>query len=205
MASDFVGVTQVMEAYDGLDYNTGGSLDGIERAQRGLVGVSQMAATGALVGHAASATNAAASRLAASTSNATVARGAGLATTRVGPGFGARAATRMRVMGNLATSRAGNAASGFSSSAAKEAAAAAAEYGATPKGRPFTKHYATDTGPKRNIPGSVVDNTIDTTKGVSVKGGKTVHFDPSNNVTVVTGDSGRIVSVHKSHPRTGQF
>jgi hypothetical protein len=51
----------------------------------------------------------------------------------------------------------------------------------------------------------VVDNTIDTTTGVPVKGGKTVHYDPKNNVTVVTGDGQSIVSVHKGPPRKGQY
>ncbi len=73
-------------------------------------------------------------------------------------------------------------------------------YGSTPEGRPFTKHYGTDTGPERNIPGSVVDNTVNTTKGVAVQGRKTVHYDPENNVTVVTGDGGSIVSVRKGKP-----
>jgi RHS repeat-associated protein len=81
----------------------------------------------------------------------------------------------------------------------------APKYGATPQGRPFTKHYGTETGPVRNIPGSVVDNTINTTTGVPVKGDKTVHYDPGNNVTFVTGDGGSIVSVHKGPPRKGQL
>ena len=72
------------------------------------------------------------------------------------------------------------------------------EYGATPKGRPFTKHYGTETGPQRNIPGSVIDNTIDTTSGTTVGGGKTVYYDPVNNVTVVTGDG-----VQSSAPTRG--
>jgi hypothetical protein len=80
------------------------------------------------------------------------------------------------------------------------AAKGGAKYGATPKGRPLTKHYGTGTGPKRNIPGSVVDNTIDTTPGVPGKNGTTVHYDPANNVTVVTGDGGSIVSAHKGKP-----
>ena len=78
--------------------------------------------------------------------------------------------------------------------------AATPKYGSTPDGRPLTKHYATDTGPVRNVPGSVVDNTIRTTKGVPVGSGKTVHYDPINNVTVVTGDGGSIVSVRKGPP-----
>ena len=80
------------------------------------------------------------------------------------------------------------------------AAKGGAKYGATPKGRPLTKHYGTGTGPKRNIPGSVVDNTIDTTPGVPGKNGTTVHYDPANNVTVVTGEGGSIVSAHKGKP-----
>jgi hypothetical protein len=67
------------------------------------------------------------------------------------------------------------------------------------------QHYGEVQGPKRNIPGSVVDNTIDTAKGVPVADGKTVHYDPTNNVTVVTGDGGSIVSVHKGTPRKGQY
>ena len=46
-------------------------------------------------------------------SNAAAARTGGLLTTRVGSGFVARASTRMNVSGNLALSRAGNAASKF--------------------------------------------------------------------------------------------
>lgn len=78
------------------------------------------------------------------------------------------------------------------------------DYGATPAGRPYTKHYGTETGPVRNIPGNVVDNTIDNYPGVPVPGGKTVHYDPDNNITVVTGDGGSIVSVHKGPPPRSQ-
>ena len=74
------------------------------------------------------------------------------------------------------------------------------KYGATPEGRPYTKHYGTETGPQRNIPGSVVDHVINTTKGVPGRGGTTVHYDPVNNVTVVTGRGGAIVSAHKGPP-----
>jgi hypothetical protein len=77
-------------------------------------------------------------------------------------------------------------------------------HGSTPEGRPFTKHYGTDTGPQRNIPGTVVDETIRKAPGKPAGGGKTVHYDPENNVTVVTGDGGSIVSVHKGPPRAGQ-
>jgi hypothetical protein len=74
------------------------------------------------------------------------------------------------------------------------------KYGTTPEGRPFTEHYGTGTGPERNIPGSVVDHVINTTKGAPVADGKTVHYVPVNNVTVVTGRGGSIVSVHKGPP-----
>jgi hypothetical protein len=72
--------------------------------------------------------------------------------------------------------------------------------GATPDGRPYTDHYVNDTGPIRNIPGSVVDHVVNTTPGVDVGGGKTAHYDPANNVTVVTGSGDSIVSVHKGTP-----
>ncbi len=73
-------------------------------------------------------------------------------------------------------------------------------YGTTPAGRPLTRHYGTERGPIRNIPGSVVDNTIDTTVGIPVSGGKVVHYDPVNDVTVVTGRGGGIVSAHRGKP-----
>lgn len=77
-------------------------------------------------------------------------------------------------------------------------------YGSTPAGRPFTRHYGVETGPQRNIPGSVVDEAIDNYPGKVIEGGKTVHYDPNTNVTVVTGDGGSIVSVHKGPPPAGQ-
>ena len=73
-------------------------------------------------------------------------------------------------------------------------------YGKTPGGRPYTAHYSTETGPQRNIPGSVVDNTINTTKGVPGRNGTTVHYDPVNDVTVVTGRGQSIVSAHRGKP-----
>ena len=72
-------------------------------------------------------------------------------------------------------------------------------YGATSEGRPLTRHYGIETGPKRNIPGSVVDNTINTVKGVPGRNSATVYYDPVNNVTVVTGRNG-IMSAHKGRP-----
>ena len=73
-------------------------------------------------------------------------------------------------------------------------------YGCTPEERPFTWHYGNETGPIRNIPGSVVDNTIETIPGFPGEGGTIVRYDPVNNVTVVTGNGGSIVSVHKGPP-----
>lgn len=81
-----------------------------------------------------------------------------------------------------------------------ELAKVGAPYGATPDGRPLTQHYGVETGPIRNIPGSVVDNTVRTSQGVYSPGGKTVYYDPKNNVTVITGDNGSIVSAHKGPP-----
>ena len=75
-----------------------------------------------------------------------------------------------------------------------------APYGSTPNGRPFTKHYGTQTGPDRNIPGSVVDQTIDDYPGVPGRNGTTVHYDPDNDVTVVTGRGGGIVSARRGAP-----
>lgn len=79
-----------------------------------------------------------------------------------------------------------------------------AEYGSTPAGRPYTRHYGTETGPQRNIPGSVVDEAIDIYPGKLIDGGKTVHYDPVNDITVVTGNGQSIVSVHRGLPRAGQ-
>lgn len=61
------------------------------------------------------------------------------------------------------------------------------------------------TGPRRNIPGSVVDHVIDTYPGKDAGGGKQVHYDPINNVTVVIGYGDSVVSVHKGPPRAGQY
>jgi hypothetical protein len=83
---------------------------------------------------------------------------------------------------------------------AAESGEAAPKYGSTPAGRPLTKHYETETGPDRNIPGSVVDNTVNTTQGVPGKNGTTVYYDPVNDVTVVTGNGGSIVSAHRGPP-----
>lgn len=88
----------------------------------------------------------------------------------------------------------------FGSSGQETVAPVSGAYGTTPAGRPLTRHYAVETGPIRNIPGTVVDEVIDNNPGVPTVGGKTVYYDPRNNVTVVTGDGESIVSVHKGRP-----
>jgi hypothetical protein len=75
-----------------------------------------------------------------------------------------------------------------------------APWGQTPEGRPFTKHYGTEIGPVRNIPGSVVDQTINDYPGVPGRNGTTVYYDPNNDVTVVTGRNGAIVSARRGAP-----
>jgi hypothetical protein len=72
-------------------------------------------------------------------------------------------------------------------------------FGRTPAGRPLTQHYGTETGPMRNIPGSVVDNTINVGQKTAVSGGKAVYYDPGNDVTVVVGRRG-IISAHRGPP-----
>jgi hypothetical protein len=56
---------------------------------------------------------------------------------------------------------------------------------ATPAGRPYSAHYLTDTGPVRNIPGSVVDETIDYGNIAKDLPDRTVYYDANNDVTVV--------------------
>ena len=73
-------------------------------------------------------------------------------------------------------------------------------YGNTPEGRPFTKHYATETGPGRNIPVSLVDQIIDNIQGTAGENGTTIYYDSENDLTVVTGDGQSIVSVHRGAP-----
>jgi RHS repeat-associated protein len=73
-------------------------------------------------------------------------------------------------------------------------------YGETPAGRPFTRHYGAETGPVRNLPPSLLDAILDGTVGAPGASGTTVHYDADNNVTVVTGTNG-IVSAHVGPPR----
>jgi RHS repeat-associated protein len=75
-----------------------------------------------------------------------------------------------------------------------------ADVGSTPEGRPLTQHYGLEIGPERNIPGSVVDQTINENPGVPGRNGTTVYYDPNNDVTVVTGRNGSIVSARRGEP-----
>lgn len=69
-------------------------------------------------------------------------------------------------------------------------------YGTTPNGVPFTRHYGTETGPVRNLPGSLIDHIISNGNATSGRNNSTIYYDPVNNATVVVG-SGGIMSVHK--------
>jgi hypothetical protein len=106
----------------------------------------------------------------------------------------------------IATMFAGPMGEGFEGEAMAEGLGAGAaeegafKYGSTPEGRPFTRHYGTETGPVRNIPGSILDNTIKTAEGVPGRDGTTIYYDPVNDVTVVTGDGGSIVSARRGPP-----
>lgn len=71
----------------------------------------------------------------------------------------------------------------------------------TPDGRVYSWHYLTETGPIRNIPGSVVDETIDNATYIQDLGDRTVYYDAKNDVTVVqSGTTGKIMSVHRGAP-----
>jgi hypothetical protein len=71
----------------------------------------------------------------------------------------------------------------------------------TPEGRPYSAHYLNDTGPVRNIPGSVVDETIDNGQVAENLPDRTVYYDPNNDVTVVESKTtGKIMSVRRGPP-----
>jgi RHS repeat-associated protein len=72
---------------------------------------------------------------------------------------------------------------------------------ATPAGRVFSAHYLNETGPVRNIPGSVVDEAIDHGQVVEKLADRTVYFDAKNDVTIVQSDTtGKIMSVRRGAP-----
>jgi len=81
------------------------------------------------------------------------------------------------------------------------AAAGQDEIAATPEGRPYSAHYLNDTGPVRNIPGSVVDETIDHGAVAKDLPDRTVYYDQGNDVTVVVSKTtGKIMSAHRGAP-----
>ncbi|MBK4717203.1 DUF4258 domain-containing protein, partial [Tenebrionibacter intestinalis] len=55
--------------------------------------------------------------------------------------------------------------------------------------------HALDRMQDRGITPSVVENTIKNGKATPSRGGTTVHFDPESKVSVVTNESGRVVTV----------
>lgn len=72
---------------------------------------------------------------------------------------------------------------------------------ATPQGREYSWHYLNETGPTRNIPGSIVDETIDHPTQVTRLTDRTIYYDENNNVTVVRSDTtGKIMSARKGKP-----
>lgn len=71
----------------------------------------------------------------------------------------------------------------------------------TPAGRVYSAHYLNDTGAVRNIPGSVVDETIDYGQVAKDLPDRTVYYDPKNDVTVVESKTtGKIMSVRRGSP-----
>nr|WP_240152446.1 DUF4258 domain-containing protein [Erwinia amylovora] len=65
---------------------------------------------------------------------------------------------------------------------------------ATISNREYSGH-ALDRMQDRGITPSVIENVIKNGKSTPSRGGTTVHFDPENKVSVVTNESGRVVTV----------
>jgi len=86
----------------------------------------------------------------------------------------------------------------------REDSACRIDYGSTPQGRPFTRHYGAESGPVRNLPGSVLDDVINRIKPRDSENETKVYFDPLNNITVVTGRGSGIVTSHPGPPRRGE-
>jgi hypothetical protein len=79
--------------------------------------------------------------------------------------------------------------------------AAEDEVATTPAGRVYSWHYLNETGPLRNIPGSVVDETIDQATDTTQLGDRTIYYDAKNDITVVQSDTtGKIMSVRRGAP-----
>lgn len=67
-----------------------------------------------------------------------------------------------------------------------------------PAGHLYSAHYLNETGPVRNIPGSVVDETIDNATRTENLGHRTVYHDAKNDVTVVRSNTtGKVMSVRR--------
>ena len=71
----------------------------------------------------------------------------------------------------------------------------------TPAGRLYSAHYLNDMGAVRNIPGSVVDETIDYGQVAKDLPDRTVFYDPKNDVAVVESKTtGKVMSVTRGAP-----
>jgi RHS repeat-associated protein len=78
---------------------------------------------------------------------------------------------------------------------------AGAELATTPAGRPYSAHYLDERGPERNIPGSVVDETIEHGEVAEELPDRTVYYDPKNDVTtVLSKTTGKIISARRGTP-----
>ncbi len=74
------------------------------------------------------------------------------------------------------------------------------EYGTTPDGRIYTKHGYTRAN-QRDISGEQIDNTINNyTETFDASNGKTGFYESNNDITVITGDDGKIVTTHHGKP-----
>lgn len=70
----------------------------------------------------------------------------------------------------------------------------------TINGRPYSGH-AFDRMQGRGIPPSAVENTIQHgSSSIGSRPGTTVYYDPINNISVVTGRNGRVVTVRQGRP-----
>jgi hypothetical protein len=62
-------------------------------------------------------------------------------------------------------------------------------------------HYLTETGPLRNIPGSVVDHAINFGQVARSLADRVIYYDSVNDVTVVVSKTtGRIMSARRGVP-----
>jgi hypothetical protein len=120
-------------------------------------------------------------------------------------GQGAVVASSLALGGFGAAGELGSAVEALGGSDASALAGASEEGAAldtTPAGRVYSAHYLYDnTGDVRNIPGSVVDETIDYGQVVEKLPDRTVYYDVKNDLTVVQSDTtGKIMSARRGHP-----